>query len=200
MSFVGQFGSIYHAGRGTSRWNGIALYLAGVCPSAILSIAALDLVIGSITRNWDTSRRVAILVGALSLLLTVDGLRVWAGKQSSLGLERQTPYRWRLKGPTGVVSWGLDTGIPITTVRATALPAVGLLLVTTGYGSWWVGLGYGLGLSLGLMQPMVRAPGVDAPQLLARLKSQRAALGSTRLVLLPTCMALTATLTAALLP
>ena len=78
------------------------------------------------------------------------------GKRCSVGLTRQTPRRWGFR-PVGVLSWGLDAGTPITTVRLTPLPVLGVLMVLLGYGSPWIGFGYAVGflgsLTLATMWP-----------------------------------------------
>ena len=93
-----------------------------------------------------------VLVG---LLMFIDAVRLWGGRSTSFGPNRQTPYGWRLSGPIGVLGWGLDTGVPVTTVRASSLPMLGVLLVATGHGGPLHGLAYGLGLAVGLLGGVV---------------------------------------------
>ena len=124
-----------------------------------------------------------LLVG---VLLMVDGLRVWAGRTTSLGPARQTPYQWRLKGRVGMLGWGLDTGLPVSTVRATSLPALGVVLVATGHAGPFHGLFYGLGVCVGVLAglPALRSQ-PRADRAMNALSRRRTALGPARLVLLP---------------
>ena len=91
---------------------------------------------------------------AVAALLSADTLRLWSGRSTSLGPARQTPYEWRAKGWLGVWGWGLDTGLPFTTVRATPLPMLGLILAATGHAAAFHGLFYGAGLLLGVGRGM----------------------------------------------
>lgn len=82
-------------------------------------------------------------------LFVVDARFAWKSAPCSLGLKRQTPRRWG-HSPIGVLAWGLDTGLPFSTVRATALPLCGLLLVGLGLGMPWAGSAYAAGFLVGL--------------------------------------------------
>jgi hypothetical protein len=48
------------------------------------------------------------------------------------------------------VFWGLDTGVPLTTIRVSALPALGVILIASGLGPPWAGLVYGTVLAAGV--------------------------------------------------
>ena len=91
----------------------------------------------------------AILLSATTIavggLAVGDLLRLLRGNAWSVGLSRQTPRRLGFIGPAGVVWWGLDTGVPLTTVRSTTLPLLGMLLVLSGSGTAWAGLAYATG-------------------------------------------------------
>lgn len=87
----------------------------------------------------------------VSVLLASDLLRTWAGFGTSTGFSRQTPKRWGQTSLLGVFAWGLDTGVPVTTIRATPLPALGVVLTLSGMGSPLGGLAYALGLSVGVV-------------------------------------------------
>lgn len=118
--------------------------------------------------------------------MLVDAVRLWGGRSTSFGPGRQTPYAWRLKGRVGVLGWGLDTGLPVTTVRATSLPALGVILAATGHGAWFDGLFYGLGLTLGVLVGLPRALSrerIDAA--MAELQRSRQAIGPVLLVVAP---------------
>ena len=81
--------------------------------------------------------------------------------------------------------WGIDTGIPITTVRASPLPLLALFAVGTGFGAWWIGISYWFGLALGLIVPVRSAIGSDPPAAMRSLALRRKALGGVRVLLAP---------------
>ena len=133
-------------------------------------------------------RRISIIValGLAGLLLFVDMVRLWGGRSTSFGPGRQTPYDWRLKGRVGVLGWGLDTGLPVSTVRATSLPALGVILVAAGHGAWFDGLFYGVGLTLGVLVGMPRVLSRERiDSVMAELEHIRRAIGPVLLVLVP---------------
>ena len=68
--------------------------------------------------------------------------RVMTGRFGSTGLIRQTPERLGRSSHWGVLLWGLDTGTPVTTVRASALPLLGVVGVALGFGTVWSGILY----------------------------------------------------------
>lgn len=120
-------------------------------------------------------------------LLVVDGLRLWGGRSTSFGVKRQTPHAWRLKGPIGILGWGLDTGLPVSTVRATSLPGLGVILVATGHAGPFHGLFYGAGIVLGIVAGLV-AMGSDerSDRAMDRLIARYRAIGPARMILVPT--------------
>ncbi len=79
---------------------------------------------------------------AALLLAALDVWRILTGRFGSTGLIRQTPRRVVSSSVPGVVVWGLDTGLPVTTVRASALPFLGIAGVAVGFGEPWFGLLY----------------------------------------------------------
>lgn len=96
--------------------------------------------------------RLWILTLAASLLLVVDLVRMLMGRPSfSMGVHRQTPYVWRRYGKMGVLGWGLDTGLPFSTIRSTAMPLLACILLALGFGTNWSGLVYGAGVTLGVI-------------------------------------------------
>ncbi len=98
-------------------------------------------------QRWaDTPSRLATFAGVVLLLGTLDIWRILTGRYASTGLARQTPRRRPGRRPTmGILVWGLDTGVPLTTVRASSLPFIGIAGVALGFGTWWVGLAYSAG-------------------------------------------------------
>lgn len=196
---MGQFGSTLNGARGVLRFSDSGIYALGVLSSSAMFIFVLDAV-G--TRFKVAAGVRGALVAALvlaSLLIAVDAIRVWGGRVTSIGLHRQTPYGWRLKGPIGVFGWGLDTGLPISTVRVTSLPALGLILAATGHAGPFHGLFYGCGVAIGVFAGMVSMrPGVRTDRVLDDLLRSYRALRPALLVLGPsgiTAAALAASLT-----
>ena len=172
--------------RGIRRFSESGVYVLGVLISSAISVLAVNTV-----GDWyeEAAGPRASLVAALilaSFLMLVDLVRWWAGRSTSLGPERQTPYRWRLKGPMGVLGWGLDTGLPVSTVRATSLPVLGVILVATGHGSPLHGLFYGFGVALGVVAglPTLRRYERTDHAMAETLRRYRA-LGPATLMLVP---------------
>lgn len=82
-------------------------------------------------------------LGMAALLLAVsDFWRILTGRFGSTGLLRQTPRKAPVSSTLGVAIWGLDTGLPVTTVRTSALPFLGIAAVVAGFGEPWFGLLY----------------------------------------------------------
>ena len=171
-------------------------YLAGVAVSSTLAFAIVDATVGDISRStWPVVERLWAAGAILAALLVVDAVRVWSGKRSSFGCSRQTPYDWKRHGLKGILGWGLDTGLPFTTVRATPLPLFGLLMVALGFGSAFLGLAYAGGIAAGLAGSIVpftarettTFPNSSAFQL---IDQRRIALGPQRLVLAPYALAI----------
>lgn len=187
MSFVGQFRPTFAANTGARRFGDSGAYLVGAVLSSTGSVALLHALIGTRARTWSTAVAVAAVVAFLAVLFAIDAVRVWAGRSSSLGPHRQTPQRWKARGWPGVFAWGLDTGVPFTTIRSTPLPLLGAALVAAGFGTPFHGLAYGLGLAAGVMSSVVGpAPAVARYEpAFAGLLRRRERLGAARLVLVP---------------
>lgn len=174
-------------------------YLLGAAISAFAFFLLVDLVPGALSRSLlNRTERLWLAACAFCLLLLVDGIRTWSGRSSSLGPNRQTPYRWRLLGSRGVFGWGLDTGLPISTVRASPLPVIGLVLAALGFGGPAAGLFYAIGLATGLLwgcsqaahaaeATAIRSGGLEV------LSDRRARIPNATLLLLPTVAAILAT-------
>ncbi len=186
---MGQFGPTFAAARGARRFSDSGVYVLGVLASSAVFMFALDAV--GISFRGATGVRGA-LVAALTLtclLLVVDAVRLWGGRVTSVGLHRQTPYGWRLKGPIGVLGWGLDTGLPVSTVRVTSLPVLGVILAATGHAGPFHGLFYGCGLALGVFAGMMSVrSGVRADRAVDELLRRYRGLRPVPLVLGPSGM------------
>ena len=137
--------------RGIRRFSDSGVYVLGVLVSSAVFVLGVNLAGDWFEHAAGPRAGVAAALVLATLLMLVDSLRWWAGRSTSFGPERQTPYLWRLKGRIGVLGWGLDTGLPVSTVRATSLPVLGVILVATGHGSPFHGLFYGLGVTLGVV-------------------------------------------------
>lgn len=147
---MGQFGPSMRQSRHAVSADAVA-YCLGVLVGASSSVAVLSLTVGSASQFLALADRYAIVAGVISILFAFDLARVLLGKgRFSCGLRRQTPYEWRRKGPIGVFGWGVDTGVPFTTYRATSLPLTAVALVCVGFGEVWFGLAYACGLIAGL--------------------------------------------------
>ena len=186
MSFVGQFGPTFKCNRGIRRFSDSGVYALGVLLSSVLFILVLDTA-GSrfaVAAGPRGSMLAALVLSGV--LIVVDGLRLWGGRSTPLGLNRQTPHAWRLRGRIGVLGWGLDTGLPVSTVRATPLPALGVILTATGHAGPLHGLFYGCGVTLGALAGLLaRRSDERIDQSMDRLIRRHRAIGPARLILLP---------------
>ena len=114
--------------------------------SSGLFFALLDRGLGVPLRaNFPEEIRLRTFGIAALLLAALDVWRILTGRFGSSGLIRQTPRRAPVSPSVGVVVWGLDTGLPVTTVRASALPFLGIAAVAVGFGEPWFGLLYAAG-------------------------------------------------------
>lgn len=122
----------------------LALFGAGCFLSSAASFALAAWIGGALSSALPLRIRLSILLGTVLVLLVIDLARSRRGLQCSLGLRRQTPRRLGFQ-PIGPLLWGLDTGLPLTTYRATPLPFIGLACVALGFGHPWIGLAYAAG-------------------------------------------------------
>jgi hypothetical protein len=187
MSFVGQFGpTLSMPGGFRSRVKEVLVYIAGAVISGVLLFALVDALLGDRARAAEPRLRLLGLAMALVALLVADMIRVWAGRTTSCGLNRQTPKRWVKFGLAGIFGWGLDTGLPISTVRATPFPIVGLILVAAGFGTRWIGLLYTGGLTAGLLVSLTLPRGLETLERISLLRNSGKPLRNRWAILLPT--------------
>ena len=183
---MGQFGPTFTGARGVRRFSDSGVYALGVLSSSAVFVFVLD---AAGTRFRGAAGVRGALVAALvlaSLLMAVDAIRLWGGRLTSIGLHRQTAYGWRVKGPVGVLGWGLDTGLPVSTVRVTSLPVLGVILAATGHAGPFHGLFYGCGLVIGVFAGMVSVrPGVRTDRAMDDLLRSYRALRPALLLLGP---------------
>lgn len=156
MSFVGQFRPILTpppspAGGGSrlravTRFGDLARFSLGFTLSATVAFWLIDRVTGgAVRKGLGTGTRVAIVVAVALGLAAVDVARLRRGDRCSLGLRRQTPQSWGYRYRLGTMLWGLDTGLPFTTVRASVLPFTCLALAGMGLARPWAGAAYAAG-------------------------------------------------------
>lgn len=93
----------------------------------------------------DSQLRGLFLSTLAGLLISADLYRMATGRYGSFGLVRQTPAQRAASSSLGVAVWGLDTGLPWSTVRASSLPLIASAASLLGFGIWWQGLLYGIG-------------------------------------------------------
>ena len=183
---MGQFGPTLLANRGLRRVTDTGVYVLGVLSSSALSLLLVHAGGTWFRRAVGEHNSTVVALVLATLLLGIDSLRVWAGRSTSLGPQRQTPYDWRLKGPLGVLGWGLDTGLPLSTARITPLPALGVVLAATGHSDPSHGLFYGLGVTLGVLAGVPALRSARRTDLwMDLIRRRRAELGPARLVLVP---------------
>lgn len=139
---MGQFRPTLQARRGLPR--DLASFSAGFLFSSAAGFALAAWLGAGLASALAPRSRLALLLGTVLVLLAVDISRSRRGHTCSLGLRRQTPRRLGFQ-PIGPLLWGLDTGLPLTTYRATPLPFVGLASVALGFGHPCIGLAYAAG-------------------------------------------------------
>ena len=122
----------------------LTLFSAGFLLSSAASFALAAGIGAAVSSALALRVRLALLLGTVLVLLAIDIVRSRRGLHCSFGLRRQTPRRLGYQ-PIGPLLWGLDTGLPLTTYRATPLPFIGLACVALGFGHPSIGLAYGAG-------------------------------------------------------
>lgn len=127
---------------GRRRWSPFLLYATGFVSSATAFFFVAHLVGNEVTEQFSDDLRTRLLGIAAAVLCALDLWRVMTGRFGSTGLIRQTPERLGRSSHWGVMLWGLDTGTPVTTVRASALPLLGVIGVALGFGIAWSGILY----------------------------------------------------------
>lgn len=151
---MGQFAPDFDRG-GRTRLRGSAVYLCGVAVSALLVFALADQLGVAALGGVRLSTRYFAAASLSWGLFLADAVRLWVGHSSSFGLQRQTPVKWRRKGLVGYFAWGLDTGTPFSTVRASSFPLIGFALTVLCLGDAWIGSAYLVGISSGLAIPIL---------------------------------------------
>lgn len=146
---MGQFRPTAH-GNESLLPRGYLLFAIGFVASAGLSVWFIDYASQAAIAIAGTTTRAWIACVSAVVLATSDLQRTSKGDYCSIGLRRQTPRKWGLGSPLGVLAWGVDTGLPMTTIRSTSLPLCGVVFVGLGFGAGWLGLVYGLAFVVGL--------------------------------------------------
>jgi len=136
-------------------WQLIALIFFGFSVSAVVSFAAVWLVVG-------TAAIVVVPLSVSMIVLTATaalaaGLDIYAATQKQLspaGPRRQTPKSLlysRTHPRLAVLLWGLDTGTAVSTFRVSATTWVVFLAAALGLTPAWTGIAYALGFGLPLV-------------------------------------------------
>jgi hypothetical protein len=123
----------------------LGLFSVGFSISAIGVTWAASQVIGLVVEtHLPAETRLFIAVGLCTCLCIQDLWRLNNRKTCRASVSRQTPSHWG-RSSAGVLCWGIDTGLVLTTFRTTLLPVMALLLCALGFGSAWSGAAYALG-------------------------------------------------------
>jgi hypothetical protein len=122
---------------------------------AAFSVFALATAAGTALHMLEVSLawRHGIASTILLALAAVDLHAVRRKTYCPISWRRQTPrvlMRWYSPRVVAVL-WGLDTGLAVTTFRVSAATWGALLLAFLGFGTWWIGLCYGVGFVVPLM-------------------------------------------------
>lgn len=161
---MGQFRPSQQATANSRPAFDLTLFSFGFLLAAVLSFAIVAATIGRLARSGLQQQwREIIVVAGAGVLATFDTIRIGARDHCSLGPRRQTPKHLGTSGPLGVILWGMDTGTPITTVRATSLPFLGVLAVALGFGSQWIGVSYAGGFLTALWTMCIVKPPRHTP-------------------------------------
>lgn len=140
------------------------LYAVGFTTSSVFFFAIASVAGFVVASLWPAEGRLRFFGVACLSLAVVDLLRMLRGAYGSFGLMRQTPRSWGTASAGGVALWGLDTGLVVTTVRATCLPFLGVVGVISGFGAPWFGLFYALGYLAALIWSCARPRACQAPE------------------------------------
>ena len=127
----------------------VMFVVAAVAVFALTSAAGAALHIAELPLSWRRS----IAGVALLALAAADLLAVRRRTYCPLSWRRQTPRALMRRFPPRIVAslWGLDTGLAITTFRVSAATWAALVLTFLGFGTWWIGVCYGVAFVVPLM-------------------------------------------------
>ena len=142
MSFVGQFGPTITK-RKFRLSPGFVVFAISFVVSSSLSVFVLSRLGTVVSLVLTLQQRLAIAVASTAVLCSFD-LWMQRRRSCSIGPLRQTSQRLRFNVWAPLV-WGLDTGVPFTTVRTTLLPVACTLLTILDFGTQIGGVFYAFG-------------------------------------------------------
>lgn len=160
----------------------------GLLPAPDLLVFGTAVLVSSTTTMFLVSAAGALVAAAPELwrfgvgclgawaLVGTDVIAIGRGRPCAIGPSRQTPQRLGRRSVYGVFLWGLDVGVPFTTVRATGLPFLAMGLLAIGVGPRWASPIYGASFAailwlLCLLPSPVAGGSADA--MVGRLTAQR---------------------------
>lgn len=169
---MGQFGPSLRSLGLIDGSHRIRLFAVGLLVTSTLAFSAVYF-LGAATESLIPAIHYLPIPIALLLSLTLSELAsLLAGRDISIGLRRQTPRQWG-HSRVGLVFWGLDTGLPWSTVRSSILTWVALLLCFYQLAPWFSGALYSAGFIGAILflsatagsAPSLSSTGVPALQL-----------------------------------
>jgi hypothetical protein len=134
----------------------IAFIGAALAVFALAHLAGVALHVSELPVTWLLG-----VAGTVLLALAVADIRAVRNKT-------YCPISWRRQTPRGLMRqysprlvallWGLDTGLAVTTFRVSAATWGALVLTFLGFGTWWIGIGYGVSFVVPLMAVIWMGP------------------------------------------
>lgn len=148
---MGQFRPSQQLRTGALPAPDLSIFTLGFAMAAVAAFSIAGWIGSSLHSIAGTERsQLWLALLGIGFLAFNEWFRLRRGDYCSFGPRRQTPQELG-RSPLGVFLWGADTGVPITTVRATPLPLVGLLLILLGFGEGWLaGVAYSGGFLVSL--------------------------------------------------
>ena len=127
--------------------------------AALLTFTSADLAARALGMSrLPLAPRIAIAAAGLLALAMLDVRAMRRSTYCPLGWRRQTPRALLRRHSMFVVAgtWGLDTGLVVTTFRVAAVSWGALLLAALGLSSPWAGVAYGLGFTVPFLVLVIR--------------------------------------------
>jgi hypothetical protein len=133
----------------------VATLFATAFVVAALAAFAFAHYIGSLLNvsQFPAAWRLSLAGIVLVALAAADVHAVRRKTYCPISWRRQTPRQLMRQYPARLVAllWGLDTGLAVTTFRVSAATWGALFLTFLGFGTWWVGIVYGISFIVPLM-------------------------------------------------
>lgn len=149
----------------TGRRIAVIALFAGAFVTAAVIVFGAAAAVGSVARaQVGVGWRVTLAGGLLITFALLDVFGIRRKSYCSLGWKRQTPRMWTYRhGALGIVAWGFDTGLAVTTFRVAATTWGALSLAALGFSSPWGGIAYGCGFIVPMA--FLLAVSLDIPRL-----------------------------------